>query len=74
MDKGHLVGRVLSVKRDIVIPNDMYGPPLRPKGTGLSEDRLCWIVRFEQWGRRGHYLEVLIDISQLTVLGVEQCR
>ncbi len=74
MDKGHKVGRVLSIERDIVIPNDMYRPPLRPEGTGLSEDRLCWVVRFEQWGRRGHYLQVLIDVSQLIVLGVEQCR
>lgn len=74
MDRGHPVGRVLTVRQDIVKANDMYSPNLQFERPHLSEDRLCWIVRFEQGGRPGHYIEVWIDVSELYVLGVEQCK
>ena len=73
-DKGHKVGRVLSVKQDVVLANDMYNPFQQFERPNFSEDRLCWVVRFEQWGRRGHYIEVWIDVSELFVLGMEQCK
>ena len=74
MDRGHKVGRVLSVKQDVVMGNDMYSPNLQFERPNFSEDRLCWVVRFEQWGRRGHYIEMWIDVLELNVLGVEQCK
>ena len=74
MDRGYKVGRVLSVKQDIVMAYDMYSPNLQFERPYFSEDRLCWVVRFEQWGRRGHYIEVWIDVSELFVLGMEQCK
>ena len=74
MDRGHSVGRVLSVRQDIVKAYDMYSPNLQFVRPHISEDRLCWIVRFEQGGRPGHYIEVWIDVLELYVLGVEQCK
>jgi len=73
MDKGHRVGRVLSVKQDIVTPNFMDNPHLKFERPDLADDRLCWIVRFEQWGRPGHFIETWIDASELLVVGERHC-
>ena len=51
MDRGYKVGRVLLVKQDIVSPNFMYNPHLKFERPDLFDDRMCWIVRFEQWER-----------------------
>jgi len=40
----------------------------------VSETEWCWIVRFEQGGRRGHFWEVLIDINTGEVVGGMSCR
>ena len=74
IDMGHLVGRVLSVKQEIVSPNFRYNPHLVAERPDLVVVRLCWIVRFERWGERGHYIEVWIDASELLVVGGEQCK
>ena len=74
MDKGHLVGRGLSIKQDIVSPNFMYTPHLKFERPDLVDDRMCWIVRFEQWGRPGHFIEAWIDASELLVVGGGHCR
>jgi len=74
MDRGYKVGRVLSVKQDIVLAYDMYQPGLQFERPNYGEDRLCWVVRFEQWGRLGHYIEVWIDVLELYVLGIQQCK
>ncbi len=58
IDRGYKVGRVLLVKQDIVLANDMYNPNQQFERPNFSEDRLCWVVRFEQWGRRSHYIEM----------------
>jgi len=40
----------------------------------ISETECCWIVRFEQGGRRGHIWEVLIDMNTGEVVGGMSCR
>jgi len=40
----------------------------------ISETEWCWIVRFEQGGRRGHFWEVLIDMNTGEVVGGMSCR
>jgi hypothetical protein len=77
MDKGHLVGRVLSVKREIVSPNFRYDPIMKFERPDLIDDRLCWIVRFERLlalGKPASYIEVWIDAAELLVVGGEQCK
>ena len=40
----------------------------------VSELEWCWVVRFEQGGRRGHFWEVLIDMNTGEVVGGMSCR
>ena len=40
----------------------------------ISETEWCWIVRFEQGGRRGHFWEGLIDMNTGEVVGGMSCR
>ena len=73
-EEGRRVGRVLSVKQEEVTPNFVYNYSLKFERPDLVGDRLCWLVRFEQWGRPGHYIEIWIDASERLVVGGEQCR
>jgi hypothetical protein len=73
LEEGERVGRTLSVKREEVTPNFVYDYSLKFERPDLVGDRLCWLVRFEQWWRPGHYIEVWIDASELVVVGGKQC-
>ena len=73
-EEGRRVGRVLSVKQGEVTPNFVYNYSLKFERPDLVGDRLCWLVRFEQWGRPGHYIEVWIDASDHLVVGGGECR
>ena len=73
-EEGRKVGRVLSVKTEEVTPNFVYNYSLKFDRPDLVPPRTCWIVRYEQWGRPGHYIEVWIDASEHLVVGGEQCR
>jgi len=73
LEEGKKVGRVLSVKREEVTPNFRFNYSLKFERPDLVGDRLCWLVRFEQWGRPGHYIEVWIDDSEHLVVGGMQC-
>ncbi len=73
-EEGGRVGRVLSVKQEIVTPNFVYNYCLKFDRPDLVGDRLCWLVRFEQWGRPGHYVELWIDAVEFLVVGGEECR
>jgi hypothetical protein len=73
-EEGRRVGRVISVKREEVTPNFAYNYSLKFERPDLVDDRLCWLVRFEQWGRPGHYVELWIDAVEFLVVGGEECR
>jgi hypothetical protein len=72
--EGLFVGRVLSVKQEEVTPNFRFNYGLKFERPDLAGDRLCWLVRFEQAERLGHYIEVWIDVSENLVVGGIQCR
>ena len=74
LTEGIYVGRVLSVKQEEVTPNFRFNYSLKFERPDLVGDRLCWLVRFEQVERLGHYIEVWIDISENLVVGGVQCR
>ena len=40
----------------------------------IREVRLCWVIRFEQAKRPGHYYEVWLDASEYIVVGGNACR
>jgi hypothetical protein len=71
-----LVGDLIKVGLRVVDPNYYwYGYPWhddvdRPEG----ENTLCWIIRFEQAKRPGHFFEVWIDASSSDIVGGMQCR
>jgi len=74
LEEGIQVGRVLSIELEKVTPNFMFNYGLKFERPDLVEDRLCWLVRFEQRGRTGHYVEVWIDFYEALVVGGVQCR
>ena len=72
--EGLVAGKVLSIDLLEKEPNFFWDYSLkfdRPDLTGL---RTCWIVRFEQKHRQGHFFEVWIDASENIVIGGNQCR
>jgi len=50
---------------------DFTEPWEEPDVQGL---RLCWIIRFEQAYRPGHFFEVWIDAYTSEVIGGTQCK
>ena len=72
-EEGRRVGRVLSVKQEEVTPNFVYNYSLKFDRPDLAASRTCWIVRYEQWGRPGHYGELWIDAVELLVVGGREC-
>lgn len=75
-DPSPWVGDLLQVKLEMRNPNYYwYGYPWevevdRPEG----ESTLCWIIRFEQAKRPGHWFEVWVDADPLDVVGGMQCK
>ena len=71
---GCATGNVLFTKLEERTPNfywhDLAGLE-RPEIQGL---RLCWVVRFEQEYRPGHFFEVWVDACTGDVVGGTQCK
>lgn len=73
---GPWVGDLLQMKLEVRDPNYYwYGYPWegevnKPEG----ENTLCWIIRFEQAKRPGHWFEVWVDADSGDVVGGMQCR
>ncbi len=40
----------------------------------IREIRPCWVIRFEQANRPGHFYEVWLDASEYIVVGGMSCR
>ena len=78
-DIGRQTGKVLSV--DLVHIDEVSDGHLSywHLAAGLEtpdvlEPEWCWVVRFEQALRPGHWFEVLIDVNTAEVVGGMQCR
>ena len=71
---GYTTGKILFTKLEEKTPN-FYWHDLaeleRPHIPGLI---LCWIIRFEQAYRPGHFFKVWIDAYVGEVIGGTQCR
>ena len=78
-DIGRQTGKVLSV--DLVHIDEVSDGHLSywHLAAGLEtpavlEPEWCWVVRFEQALRPGHWFEVSIDVNTAEVVGGMQCR
>ena len=87
---GHKTGRVLFIKYeerepnfywDIVVESDVEWDRLDIWDRMLKWDRPeirmirpCWVIRFEQAKRPGHFYEVWLDASEYIVVGGTSCR
>ncbi len=87
---GHKTGKVLFIKHEEKEPNfywdnalesdiewdrlDIWDRMLRWDRPEFREIRPCWVIRFEQAKRPGHFYEVWLDASESIVVGGGQCR
>ena len=71
---GYVTGDVLFVKLDEETPNFYWHELAKLEKPHVQELRPCWIVRFEQAHRPGHWFEVWIDAQTGEVIGGMQCR
>jgi hypothetical protein len=87
---GHKTGRVLFIEHEEKEPNfywdialksdvewdrlDIWDRMLKWDRPEIREIRPCWLIRFEQAQRLGHFYEVWLDASEYIVVGGGQCR
>ena len=87
---GRKSGRVLFIEHEEKEPNfywdialksevewnrlDVWDRMLKWDRPEIREIRPCWVIRFEQAKRPGHFYEVWLDASEFIVVGGSQCR
>jgi len=71
---GCTAGQVLFTNLEEKTPNFYWHDLADLEKPDVQGSRLCWIVRFEQAYRPGHFFEVWIDASTSVVIGGTQCR
>ena len=87
---GQKTGRVLFIKLEEKEPNfywdialnwdvesdrlDIWDRMLKYDRPDIRETRPCWVIRFEQAKRPGHFYEVWLDASEYLVVGGSSCR
>jgi hypothetical protein len=83
-------GRILFIKHEEKEPNfywdialnsdvewdrlDIWDRMLKFDRPDMREIRPCWVIRFEQSKRPGHFFEVWLDASEYIVVGGTSCR
>ncbi len=53
---------------------DIWDRMLKWDRPEIRETRPCWVIRFEQAKRPGHFYEVWLDASEYIVVGGMSCR
>ena len=87
---GRKTGKVLFIKPEEKEPNfywdialnwdvesdrlDIWDRMIKYDRPEIREIRPCWVIRFEQAKRPGHFFEVWLDASEHIVVGGTQCR
>jgi hypothetical protein len=71
---GYSPGQVLFTKLEEKTSNFYWHDLAGLEKSDIEGLRLCWIVRFEQAYRPGHFFEVWIDAYTGDVIGGTQCR
>jgi hypothetical protein len=73
-ERGYATGRILSSNLEEMEPNFYWNYALKFERPDIQGLRSCWVIRFEQAERAGHWFEVWIDASEYLVIGGMQCR
>ncbi len=87
---GRKTGKVLFIKYEEKEPNfywdialksdvewdrlDIWDRMLKWDRPEIREIRPCWVIRFEQAKRPGHFYEVWLDASEYIVVGGTSCK
>ena len=86
---GRKTGKVLFIKYEEREPNfywdmlnsdvewdrpDIWDRMLKWDRPEIRETRPCWVIRFEQAKRPGHFYEVWLDASEYVVVGGSSCK
>jgi len=71
---GYVTGDVSFAELDKKTPNFYWHELAELEKPGVQGLRPCWVVRFEQARRPGHWFEVWIDAQTGEVIGGMQCR
>jgi len=72
--KGYKTGKVLSAKLEKKDPNFYWHILTKIDRPDLQGPRFCWVIRFEQAERPGHFFEVWIDATEYFVVGGSSCK
>jgi hypothetical protein len=73
-ERGYTTGRILSSILEEREPNFYWDYALKFERPDIQGLRSCWVIRFEQAERPGHWFEVWVDASEYLVIGGMQCR
>jgi len=73
-ERGYTTGKILSSRLEETEPNFYWDYELKFERPDIQGLRSCWVVRFEQAERPGHFFEVWIDASEYLVIGGDQCK
>jgi len=72
--KGYRTGNVLSAELEEKEPNFYWHYLTKLEKPDIQGPQYCWVIRFEQAKRPGHFFEVWIDATEYFVIGGDQCR
>ena len=73
-ERGYTTGKILSSRLEEMEPNFYWNYALKFERPDIQGLRSCWVIRFEQAERPGHWFEVWVDASEYLVIGGMQCR
>jgi len=73
-ERGYTTGWTLFSRLEEKEPNFYWNYALKFERPDIHGLRSCWVIRFEQAKRPGHFFEVWIDTSEHLVVGGGQCR
>lgn len=71
---GYATGKILFTELKDKTPNFYWQDIVQLEKPNISGLRLCWVVRFEQAYRPGHFFEVWVDAYIGEVIGGTQCK
>ena len=70
----YTAGKVLFTTLEEKTPNFYWHDLAKLEKPNTQGFRFCWIIRFEQAYRPGHFFEVWVDAETSQVIGGGQCR
>jgi len=73
-ERGYATGSILSSRLEEREPNFYWNYALKFDRPDIQGIRSCWVIRFEQAERPGHWFEVWLDAAEYIVIGGMSCK